>query len=339
MAPDPKLEAPEVMATVTGWGQLRPTETDPKGAPLDPKTKQPLSADQVLPDHLMKVSMPLVPVDQCQSQNGAAVDLKGNLCAGVPAGGKDTCQGDSGGPLMASRSEGDYVQIGVVSWGVGCGEVNHPGVYTRVSAYSDWIKTTLKTPPAPIADNTPPPPSTSDPAYDNAAGVAIAMLDLSDGKETVVPDGAVAVGTRIALKVSAHKPGYLVILDATADNKLIQIFPNELSLRSPTGGSQDSNRLDPSKPLVVPDPRNPYSGFVYLIDKPAGQGTIAAFLSDKPMRSVPPSAGGPKSFDKPGDAQAFLARMKTELASTIVVKGATQTKPGYSVAYFPYTVK
>ena len=46
--------------------------------------------------------------------------------------GKDTCQGDSGGPLVC-----DDFLVGVTSFGKGCGD--YPGVYTRVSAFYEWI--------------------------------------------------------------------------------------------------------------------------------------------------------------------------------------------------------
>lgn len=46
-------------------------------------------------------------------------------------------QGDSGGPLM--KLPAPVVQVGIVSWGIGCGKADYPGVYTRVSKVRDWI--------------------------------------------------------------------------------------------------------------------------------------------------------------------------------------------------------
>ena len=56
----------------------------------------------------------------------------------------NSCTGDGGGPLMcptAARSTvNHYVQVGIVAWGIGCGE-SVPGVYANVSealCFIDW---------------------------------------------------------------------------------------------------------------------------------------------------------------------------------------------------------
>lgn len=60
------------------------------------------------------------------------------LCAGEADGGKDTCSGDSGGPATAQIRTARRL-VGIVSWGVGCGDPDMYGVYTRVSRFRDWI--------------------------------------------------------------------------------------------------------------------------------------------------------------------------------------------------------
>jgi trypsin len=58
------------------------------------------------------------------------------ICAGTAAGGRDSCQGDSGGPLLTSTN----VQIGIVSYGEGCGLPDVPSVYTDVAAFQLFIR-------------------------------------------------------------------------------------------------------------------------------------------------------------------------------------------------------
>jgi V8-like Glu-specific endopeptidase len=107
-------------AVATGWGR---------------------HAENTAPDDTFRqVTMPLVANDVCNKTPGNVGKIgSGMLCAGdIQAGGKDTCQGDSGGPLVQTRGT-DRVQIGVTSYGIGCGRKDEPGVYTRVSSYLDWI--------------------------------------------------------------------------------------------------------------------------------------------------------------------------------------------------------
>jgi secreted trypsin-like serine protease len=65
------------------------------------------------------------------------------FCAGAAVNGIDTCQGDSGGPILHKNADGSMVQVGIVSFGIGCGHAELPGVYTRLALYTDWMKQTV----------------------------------------------------------------------------------------------------------------------------------------------------------------------------------------------------
>lgn len=93
-----------------------------------------------LPRILQKVEVPLVTQKNCNaptSYNGDITDRM--ICAGYVEGGKDSCQGDSGGPLFVKQTSGDFLLVGVVSWGEGCARANKFGVYSKVNNQIDWI--------------------------------------------------------------------------------------------------------------------------------------------------------------------------------------------------------
>lgn len=115
---------PEIMATTAGWGA---TNENAFG----------------LPDLLQKVNVPLISHEQCNLSYDNSID-ESMLCAGYPAGGKDSCQGDSGGPLVVKGENDQYLLVGVVSWGKGCARAGYPGVYAKVSAVSTWIEQTAR---------------------------------------------------------------------------------------------------------------------------------------------------------------------------------------------------
>lgn len=91
---------------------------------------------------LRVVSVPIVPDRTCaQAYPGGPdgrFDARGMVCASEERGGKDACQGDSGGPMIV-----DGRLVGLVSWGTGCAEAAHPGVYTRVSSVADAVRAVL----------------------------------------------------------------------------------------------------------------------------------------------------------------------------------------------------
>jgi secreted trypsin-like serine protease len=95
-------------------------------------------------DDLFAVEVPVVSNAECnkpESYNGRVSENM--FCAGQREGGKDSCQGDSGGPVVSPIS-GTNQLVGVVSFGDGCARRLKYGVYTRVSAISQWIADTMK---------------------------------------------------------------------------------------------------------------------------------------------------------------------------------------------------
>ena len=77
-----------------------------------------------------------------RAENGALISRihARVFCAGAP--GIKTCPGDSGGPVAYAPRGKPPIVVGIISWAKkGCGDKNdnRPGVYTRISAYSDWI--------------------------------------------------------------------------------------------------------------------------------------------------------------------------------------------------------
>ncbi|KAL1442876.1 hypothetical protein MTO96_030575 [Rhipicephalus appendiculatus] len=69
------------------------------------------------------------------------------LCTLTP--GQGGCQGDSGGPLTVTSRKGRSIQVGVISYGRGCGRRYDPGMYTRVHNYVRWIKKLIRRPRRP----------------------------------------------------------------------------------------------------------------------------------------------------------------------------------------------
>ncbi|XP_023588680.1 serine protease 44 [Trichechus manatus latirostris] len=117
---------------VTGWGKLQ-------------ESGETFSADQSDRSSLIlqEAELSIIRYEKCnqilQDRMASSSEFvrEGVLC-GYNDRGKDSCQGDSGGPLVCEFNH-TWMQVGIVSWGFGCGRKGIPGVYTEISYYKDWI--------------------------------------------------------------------------------------------------------------------------------------------------------------------------------------------------------
>ncbi|XP_068126675.1 enteropeptidase-like [Hyperolius riggenbachi] len=108
--------------SIAGWGR---TES---GGPV--------------PNILQEARVPLISNEKCQQQMPEYNITHSMICAGYEEGGVDTCQGDSGGPLMCQQEDRWYL-TGVTSFGYGCAQPQRPGVYARVTTFTEWIQSFL----------------------------------------------------------------------------------------------------------------------------------------------------------------------------------------------------
>jgi secreted trypsin-like serine protease len=138
--------------TVTGWGaiwdfQAFQNAVDVMAGRRTVSERKLLNDEELqAPRKLHEVDIQVIEPTECksvyQSLNVPAFSIGDTeICATGLSGGKDSCFGDSGGPLVAAAdNERGYAQVGIVSWGPQCGNPLYPGVYTRVSSFSKWIK-------------------------------------------------------------------------------------------------------------------------------------------------------------------------------------------------------
>uniref|UniRef100_A0A2R9A5N9 Enteropeptidase n=1 Tax=Pan paniscus TaxID=9597 RepID=A0A2R9A5N9_PANPA len=91
---------------------------------------------------LQEADVPLLSNEKCQQQMPEYNITENMICAGYEEGGIDSCQGDSGGPLMCQENNRWFL-AGVTSFGYKCALPNRPGVYARVSRFTEWIQSFL----------------------------------------------------------------------------------------------------------------------------------------------------------------------------------------------------
>ncbi|KAL7477895.1 hypothetical protein ACHAW6_003676 [Cyclotella cf. meneghiniana] len=140
---------------VIGWGDMDP---------------DPGEENSIVSTVLRAANVQYVPNDVCERAKGYSYiettgsntledyfeydgTISSDMMCGLGNNAEDACQGDSGGGLfrLGSSFEED-IQLGIVSWGLECGDADFPGVYARVGEHYDWISKTL----CAISDDPPP---------------------------------------------------------------------------------------------------------------------------------------------------------------------------------------
>jgi Domain of unknown function (DUF4384) len=127
----------------------------------------------------------------------------------------------------------------------------------------------------------------------------------------MLPETSIVVGSRVSFRISAKKPGFLILMDVDSTGKVTQIYPSPVSLM--TGrGKPNTNFVRPGKPIQIPSPVEPYMGFEFIASPPLGTAMVVAMLSDQPVQmidlpDIPVSLVGQKA------AVSFLSQLASEL--------------------------
>uniref|UniRef100_S4RNL8 pancreatic elastase II n=1 Tax=Petromyzon marinus TaxID=7757 RepID=S4RNL8_PETMA len=112
---------------VTGWGRI--------------------ATGGALPDALQQANLPVVDYATCSQPSWWSTNVKTNMVCAGGDGYDSACNGDSGGPLNCINSAGIWEVHGITSFGssMGCNYIRKPSVFTRVSAFNDWITSVSST--------------------------------------------------------------------------------------------------------------------------------------------------------------------------------------------------
>jgi len=108
------------LSYISGWGRMV------DGGPL--------------PENLQEARIDLLTTAECAAMWSPTPVTDFQVCIFDRATqARGACNGDSGGPLVSQRGS-NWELVGLTSWGrTGCSTA-FPSVYTRVSAYRDWIR-------------------------------------------------------------------------------------------------------------------------------------------------------------------------------------------------------
>lgn len=256
------------------------------------------------PQAMMQVDVPLVSEATCRKgasnqYNASSINYTNQLCAGYPEGGKDSCQGDSGGPLFARDGLSQPVQVGVVSWGIGCAQARNWGVYSSVGKLQAWIRRHVSE--AQFAED-------SDGGGGLDSGLqqvvsdhdGLAPSQIGNVSIKILPGPQVKIGEALQVEITSSIAGKLIVLNQDETGKTTQLFPNNFS--ASTSAGQAKERIAAGVPVLIPAPGDT---FALRATPPAGRNSIVAIIAPVDAKLSDVTAPG-KTLKPLADVESLL---------------------------------
>lgn len=278
---------------------------------------------------LLQTVIPLVSSQICGNQ-WTALDTRRSICAGYELGVRDSCEGDSGGPLVALDRNSAPYQIGLVSYGSGCAQETSYGVYTRISAYRDWIRFHV---PAAAFYN-------AEPETDFALMSAIHQ-QLADKFKTAegLLDVRLTSGPEfsrnelLSFELDAKVSGRLLVLDIDPIGRVTQLIPNQYMTHSTNQIYADETYTVPTRRFDgVPEFQMP------AIPEPAGEGRlIALILPNKVFTSSKFEVIESQGFRKKPDSSNYIQNL-VNLIEIQAIRSDGRLEAGWAFDSVVYTI-
>jgi len=262
-----------MMATITGFGLVQPVS--------QPQMTNPTQSLGPASELLLQADVPIVSTERCVARYGEHRITQASFCAGFEEGKSDTCKGDSGGPIFVRDRLGQPVQVGIASWGAGCGQPRSYGVYASLGHFEEWVRQHVPNASFAAGPSSPPAGSGVEPILQTIAGQTNVPRPsrLAQVTVDVLPGNQVRVGQTIAVRVTSSIGGNLIVYNRDERGAAYQVFPNRFSQGRDVG--QARHQIRPGETVQLPGPTD---GFALKITPPGGINEMIAIVVPNDVR-------------------------------------------------------